>query len=201
MITHDKIEQGSDAWLQIRCGKVTASHAKDIMAKGQGKTRKSYMMKLLAERDSGIPQESYSNGAMEWGVEKEAEAKIFYEEKNLVAVQQVGFVSLNDDIGCSPDGMIGDDGLLEIKCPNTSTHLGYILDGKMPTAYVSQVQFQLWVTGRKWCKFVSYDPRSKSRPFWSFHVKRDEKKINEIKEATEQFVKELEELLRKLQEV
>jgi putative phage-type endonuclease len=198
MKIYEEIIQGSVEWLKIRCGKVTASHAKDVMAGGQGKTRKSYMMKLLAEIDSGVPQETYKNGAMEWGTETEPEARLFYEERNLINVKQVGFVELNGNIGCSPDGLVGDDGLIEIKCPNTATHLGYILSGKMPTEYVKQVQFQLWVTERKHCDFVSYDPRSKSRPFWSIRVERDDTMITKIKTETEIFVSELKELYTKL---
>lgn len=200
MIIHE-MEQQSPEWFAVKCGKVSASHMSDVLAKGSGVTRKKYMMKLLAERLSGIPQASCTNGSMQWGIDTEPQARTAYEMANLEVVRQVGFIELDGDTGCSPDGLVGGEGLLEIKCPDTSTHLGYILAGKMPTEYVNQVQAQLWVTGRKWCDFVSFDPRVPSRPYWSIRVKRDEKKIDEIKEAVDAFVAELKDLEAKIGEL
>ena len=158
MIIHDVIQK-SPEWRQVRCGKIGASDISDVLAKGQGKTRKTLMLRVLAERLSGIPQETYCNSAMDWGTEHEPFARNMYEMETSCSVKQVGFVEWDEYAGCSPDGLVGDDGLVEIKCPNTSTHLSYILANKMPATYVNQVQAQMWVAERKWCDFVSYDPR------------------------------------------
>ena len=183
-------EQQSPEWFAARLGKVTASHFAQAMMAKSASGRKTYMMKLVAERMTGQPLESYSAKWMEEGCEKEPEARIYYEGVKGVAVEQVGFVDAGD-IGASPDGLIGDDGLLEIKCPFPNTHLEYILAKKLPSVYKAQVHGQLWVTERQWTDFVSYDPRVISRPFWCVRVERDEKYIKEIKTAVEQFVEEL----------
>ena len=198
MIIHE-MQQRSDEWYAVKCGKISASSVSDVLAGGKGITRKKYMMRLLAENVSGIPQETYKNGAMEWGIETEPLAKRAYEDSNYVAVKEVGFVEIDEFTGCSPDGMIGDDGLIEIKCPNTSTHLGYILENKMPSEYVLQVQMQLWVCDRKWCDFVSYDPRVPKRPLWSIRVERNEEKITEIKDGIKKFVAEMLDLKNKIE--
>ncbi len=199
MIIHD-VTQKSDEWRKIRCGKIGASDMSAVLAKGQGKTRKTLMLRVLAERLSGIPQDTFCNDAMDWGTEHEPFARNMYEMETSSSVRQVGFVELEELAGCSPDGLVDEDGLLEIKCPNTSTHLSYILANKMPSAYVIQVQSQIWVTGRKWCDFVSYDPRVPCKAFWMIRVERDMKKIIEIQDAVMLFneeLKELEERIRK----
>lgn len=190
-------EQLSDEWFQARLGIPTASNFSKILAKGQGKTRKAYMMKLLAEIETGIPQESYSNSSMEWGIETENQAREYYKGYKKVEVEQVGFIKCSG-IGCSPDGLIGEEGLLEIKCPDSSTHLEYILANKMVSTYIPQVQGQLLVTGRKWCDIVSFDPRVTNRPFWCIRVGRDENKIAEIQKACDAFLYDLNELIEKI---
>jgi putative phage-type endonuclease len=181
MKIHD-MEQGSDEWLRIRMGKVTASNFATAMAKGKAggvsKTRTTLMHKLIAERLTNEPQETYRNGAMEWGTETEPAAREYYEAVNDCDVRQIGFAEHNDYIGCSPDGLVGEDGLLEIKCPNSATHISYILADKLPSTYKAQVQGQLWVTERKWCDFVSYDPRVTKRPYWTIRVSRDQPYID-----------------------
>lgn len=194
MIIHN-ITQGTPEWFALRCGKASASRFKDCLSKGS--TRETYLYKLLAEIRTGIPQDSYSNAAMEWGVENEPFARNNYELETGNVVKEVGFVEVNPYLGCSPDGMVGDDGLIEIKCPNSSTHAKYMVKGKMPAEYVAQVQGQLWVTERQWCDFVSFDPRDTGRPFWMLRVERDEKKIEEIKQGVEKFIADLKELERK----
>jgi len=201
MIIHD-VPQRSPEWQQIRCGKIGASDMSAVLAKGRGggesKTRKTLMLRVLAERLSGIPQETYCNSAMEWGIEHEQYARNLYELENFCDVKQVGFVEYDEFVGCSPDGLVGDDGLVEIKCPNSSTHLSYILAEIMPPEYVNQVQAQIWVTERKWCDFVSYDPRIPSKAFWQIRVERDMKKIIEIQDSVMKFIDELKELEKKI---
>lgn len=187
--------QGSPEWHAAKLGVASASNFSKILAKGQGKTRKAYMLRLAAEILSSEPQETYSNAAMERGIEIEPQAREYYEGLNGVKVEQVGFCKLDDNIGCSPDGLVGTDGGIEIKCPNTTTHITYILADKLPSEYVAQVQGSLWVTDRKWWDFLSFDPRLKGRPFWSIRVERDEAYINKLAIEVNQFIIELEELI------
>lgn len=189
-------EQRSPEWYAARLGKVTSSCFAGVLSNGEG--RNTYMMELLAERTTGITQASYMNTAMQWGIDTEPQARAKYEKKTKTKVQQVGFIEYDENTGASTDGLVGEDGLIEIKCPNTSTHLTYILKDKMPAKYVPQVQGELWITGRKWCDFVSYDPRVKVNDYWCVRIERDEKKIAEIAEAVSQFVKELKELENKI---
>jgi putative phage-type endonuclease len=190
--------QLSDEWYKLKCGVISASHFSEVLNTGSG--RKTYMMRLLAERMTEQPQEGYSNSNMEWGIETEPQARQYYQDLHEVEIEQVGFVKMNDDVGCSPDGLIGDDGIIEIKCPLPSTHLDYIIKNKLPSTYVPQVQGQLWVCDRQWCDFVSFDPRVTKRPYWSIRIERDENYIKKLSEAVNQFVEEIHELEIKLQE-
>ncbi len=192
------MEQGSDSWKEIRMGKVTGTGFQKVLAKGQGKTRKAYMMQLAAERLTGLCQESYSNATMDRGNEVEPQAKACYEAINGVSVVEVGFAQLNDDIGVSPDGFVGEDGIIEIKCPNSTTHIDYILSNKMPSTYKAQVQGILWVTDRKWCDFVSFDPRMKTCRFHCVRVHRDTSYILDISNEVAKFLEELNELTEKI---
>ena len=160
-------EQGSIQWLELRLGKITASRVKDVMVKGRkkedvfGKTAISYMHELVAETLTG---ESIfiDTIATKHGHEFEPDARAKYEIKTGFKVTEVGF-GIHEkfpSVGMSPDGLVGDDGLIEIKCPFTSkNHVEYYLEKTVPDLYKHQVQFQLWVSGRAWCDFVSYDPR------------------------------------------
>lgn len=188
-----KCEQRSEEWYQARLGKVTSSNFATILSIG----RKIYMMKLLAERMTGIPYENYSAKWMDDGSELEPQAREYYEKVRNIEVEQVGFVDIGD-IGSSPDGFVGDEGMIEIKCPFPSTHLGYILRGKFPIEYKAQVQGQLWVCERKWTDFISYDPRVKNRPIWIFREKRNENYIKEISTKVNIFVDELKTIEEKL---
>jgi hypothetical protein len=116
-------------------------------------------------------------------------------------VNQVGFVELNEFVGCSPDGLIGDDGLIEIKCPNTATHIEYIIDGELPKEYEKQVHSQLWITDRKWCDFVSYDPRLTDRPIWIKRVERKSGIEFDIVEAVNNFIEEMQKLEQQIKGV
>lgn len=197
MIIHE-CPQRSPEWYAVRCGKVSASSLSDVLAKGKGITRTKYLRRLVAERITGIAKETYCNGAMEWGIQTEPLARDYYENLFFVNVQQVGFVEADEFLGCSPDGMIGEDGLIEIKCPDSDTHLTYIEEDRIPPEYVTQVQGQLWITGRKWCDFMSYDPRFTCRPAFIVRVKRDENKIAEIADGVGQFIEEMKELERRI---
>jgi putative phage-type endonuclease len=198
------MEQGTEEWFRVRMGKITASNFATAMAKGRGggesKTRTTLMHRLIAERLTNEPQETYRNGAMEWGTETEPAARDYYGAINDCIVKQVGFVEHTEYIGCSPDGMVGDDGLLEIKCPNSATHIGYILADKLPACYKAQVQGQLWVTKRKWCDFVSYDPRVSKRPYWSTRVERDQKYIDLLECSVGDFATDMRMIITKLTE-
>lgn len=198
------VEQGSDLWKQLRLGHVTASNIADVMAKGkygESETRRKYKIKLLAERLSGQSQDSYSNSAMEWGVENEQFAAMAYEVKTNTLLDKTGFW-LHDNIqwlGVSPDRLVGNDGLVEIKCPNTTTHLDYILDDQVPAKYYKQIQCQLWVTKRDWCDFVSYDPRLPEEN--QLFIKRaypDTETIADMEKEVIQFLHEVDTLFNQL---
>ncbi len=189
-------EQLSDEWYAIKLGKVSASHFSEVLNKASG--RKTYMFRLLGERLSGESYEGYSNRTIERGSEVELQARAYYGAL-YGEVKQIGFAQLNDYVGCSPDGLVGDDGLIEIKSPQPNTHIRDIIEDRLPCTYKAQVQGNLWVTGRAWCDFISFDPRVKIRPFWKTRVYRDEEYIVEtLAKAVEVFVKELIELEGKI---
>jgi putative phage-type endonuclease len=157
------MEQRTPEWFAKRLGKVTASRIADLMAKtktGPGASRANYLAQLVTERLTGTPTESYKSPAMDWGIEQEAAARAAYSARTGVLVDEVDFVDHPTmQAGASPDGLVGEDGLIEIKCPNTSTMLEYLEDRTIPQKYRLQMQWQLAVTGRDWCDFVAFDPR------------------------------------------
>lgn len=158
------IEQGTPEWFAARLGNVTASRVADVIAKtksGYSASRDNYMAQLICERMTNTVAESYSNTAMQWGTETEPLARAAYESYADVLVDQVGYVPhpVINRAGASPDGLVGADGLLEIKCPNTATHIETLLSEKVPSKYITQMQWQMACTGRRWCDFVSFDPR------------------------------------------
>lgn len=202
MIVHN-LEQGTESWHEVRRGKLTASRFKDVMAKGVGsspsKTRQSYLYEVASEILTGQSQETYMNAAMEYGTLAEPVARQVYEEVMMLPVEQVGFVEHNEYVGCSPDGLVGDKGLLEIKCPKTSTQIQRVLSGTFPSEYIAQVQGQLWVCKREWCDFVSYDGRIKGpSAFFKIRVERDDKYIKTLSDGIASFVEELKSVLIKL---
>ena len=157
------MEQRTPEWFQKRLGKVTASRIADLMAKtktGPGASRANYLAQLVTERLTGTPTEGFQSPAMTWGIEQEAAARAAYSARMGVLVDEVDFVDHPTmQAGASPDGLVGDNGLIEIKCPNTSTMLELLEDRTIPTKYRLQIQWQLAVTGRDWCDFVAFDPR------------------------------------------
>jgi hypothetical protein len=158
------VEQRTEAWKQLRAGKLTGSVAKDMLVKiktGEAAARRDLKFRLLAERLSGQPQESgYVNAAMEWGTAHEAEAIAAYEALTGALVQPVGFCE-HEELwaGTSPDGFVGEDGILSIKCPKTATQIAYLRAGTEPAEHWAQNTHELWLTGRVWVDFVSFDPR------------------------------------------
>ena len=157
------MEQRTPEWFQKRLGKVTASRIADLMAKtktGPGASRANYLAQLVTERLTGTPTEGFQSPAMTWGIEQEAAARAAYSARTGVLVDEVDFVDHPTmQAGASPDGLVGENGLIEIKCPNTSTMLEYLEDRTIPQKYRLQMQWQLAVTGRDWCDFVAFDPR------------------------------------------
>jgi putative phage-type endonuclease len=199
------LQQGSDEWKTARLGHVSASCVADVMAKGksgEAATRAKYKSKLIAERMTGQSQDSYSNAAMEWGVEQESFARMAYEVSRETFVDKTGFWKHPTIawLGVSPDGLVGADGLVEIKCPNSSTHVDYLRANKVPADYYKQIQCQLWVTGRNWCDFISFDPRMKNERNKLFIVRteRDEELIAEMEQEVLKFLAEIEDITNNL---
>ncbi|MES0334821.1 MAG: lambda exonuclease family protein [Candidatus Magnetobacterium sp. LHC-1] len=195
----DNIKQGSIEWQGYRVGIPTASNFdKIITTEGKpSKQRQKYMFTLAAERITGIKEETYQNGAMQRGIQLEEEARRMYELISGYSVDQVGICYQNEKklYGCSPDGLVGNDGCLEIKCPTSAVHVSYLLEGVIPTEYIQQTQGQLLVTGRKWVDFVSYSPGL--RPLIVRAIP-DTKFISLLREGLEKFCLELDEVTKKL---
>ena len=196
-MTTVNLEQGSQEWLQARCGKVTASRVADIMAKtksGYSASRGNYMAELVCERLTGVPTDTYKSAAMEWGTAQEPHARAAYEAVGGVLVEEVGFVPHPSipDTGSSPDGLVKDNGLIEIKCPNTATHIDTLLSGKVPDRYNTQMQWQMACTGRVWCDYVSYDPRMpENMRLFLTRVFRDQSAILAMETEVLTFIHEL----------
>jgi putative phage-type endonuclease len=158
------MDQRTNAWFSARLGRVTASRISDVMAKtksGPSASRKNYMMQLLCERLTGRKEEGFTSAAMQRGTDMEPIARSAYEVDKGVMVQECGFVPcpMIEMAGASPDGLVGDDGLVEFKVPNTATHVDFLRTGNIDSGYQLQMMFQMMCTGRKWCDFVSYDDR------------------------------------------
>lgn len=197
--------QGSDEWIEARLGCVTASVIADVMAKGRSgapsATRANLLARIVAERLSGRAGDDFTSQAMQHGIETEAQARACYTMETGRNVYEVGFVP-HPSIpmsGASPDGLVGDHGLVEIKCPNTATHIATILTGAVPDKYMKQMLFQMACTGRSWCDFVSFDPRMPDEmQIFIKRVHRDDTAIAEIEEAVSAILAEAGELIEKL---
>lgn len=200
------IVQGSPEWFAQRAGKVTASRVADVIAKtktGWGASRANYAAQLVAERLTGTVEAGYTNAAMQWGNEKEPEAREAYEYRFGVFIEQVGMIEHPTIAmsGASPDGHIGDDGLIEIKCPNTGTHIDTLLSGKVPSKYITQMAWQMACTGRQWCDFVSFDPRMPVHmQMFVQRIERDDAMIGELEEQVSAFLEEVETTVSRLRE-
>lgn len=201
------MQQRSDEWFAVRCGKVTASRVADVVAKtrsGYSASRANYAAQLIAERLTGTPGDSFSNAAMQWGTEKEPEARAAYEFFTDATVEEVAFVEhpTISHSGASPDGLVGDSGLVEIKCPNTATHIETLRGRKVPDKYIKQMHWQMACTGRKWCDFVSYDPRMpESMQLWVKRVERDDALVAELEKEVAAFLEEVAATINELLEL
>lgn len=197
--------QGSPEWLEARRGFVGASAINDVMATtksgGEAATRRNLRARIIAERLTGVCAEGFSSAAMQWGVDNEPIARAAYEIASGNDVEQVGFI-LHPEIkmtGASPDGLVGNDGLVEIKCPNTATHIDYLLAGVPPTDYHNQMLWQMECTGRDWCDFVSFDPRMpEDLQLFIVRFNRDNEKLDKIREGVKAFLGEVNVVIEKL---
>ena len=198
----EEIQQGSEAWFAQRLGKATASRIKDIVAKtktGYSTSRDKYLTQLLLERLTGTVAESYSDAAMAWGTEQEPFARAAYEAKKGVMVDQVAFINhpTIEMAGASPDGVVG-EGLVELKCPMSHTHLESLLGG-IDDQYKIQVQWQMACTGAKWTDLCSFDPRFPAElQLVIKRFERDDAFIATLEEEVIKFLKELDDKLNKV---
>lgn len=198
------IPHGTPEWFAARVGKVTASRIADVTARtktGYGASRANYMAELVVERLTGVPHEGYTNAAMQWGTDHEPEALSNYVYLYNHVVTPGGFVPhpTIEMSGGSPDALVAPDGLVEIKCPLTATHIETLLGGTIPAKYVSQMQWQMACTGRQWCDFVSFDPRLPPHlSLFDKRLKRDDASIAEIEKEVKTFLAELDEKLSRL---
>ena len=191
------IVQGSPEWFAARLGKVTASRVADVIAKtksGPAATRANYAAQLICERLTGASEPGFTNAAMQWGNDQEPHAREAYEYQTGEFVDQVAFIAHPriKDSGASPDGLVGLDGMVEIKCPNTATHLETLTSGKPAGKYVTQMQWQMACTDRQWCDYVSYDPRlPEELKLFVVRVPRDDDMIAELEAEVIAFLVEI----------
>ena len=199
------LDQNTPEWICQRIGMVTASRMADVMSMlkkgGESQKRKDYKAEIVCETLTGRASEHYVSPAMEHGIETEPLAAAAYEIKQGVELEPGGFWA-HDTIsrwGASPDRLVGDDGIVEIKCPTTATHLDYLLGGVVPEEYIPQITAQLACTGRKWCDFVSYDDRLPAQyRLFIKRYERDEAKIKEAEDAVLTFLEEVTAILQRL---
>lgn len=195
------MEQRSDEWFAQRLGKVTASRVADVMAKtksGTAASRKNYMMQLLCERLTGVKQEGFVSAEMQRGTDLEPIARSAYEVDSGLMVIETGLVlhPSIDGFGASPDGLCGDDGLVEIKVPNTATHVDFIRSHEPDGRYQWQMLAQMACTGRSWCDFVSFDDRlPEALQYRCMRFHRDDKRIAEMEAEIKAFLAELDQLV------
>ena len=200
------MEQQTEEWFSARLGKVTASRVADVIAKtktGYSASRDNYMAQLICERLTGQKGESFTNAAMTHGTETEPLARSAYENSRSLLVKEVGFINHPriEMSGASPDGLVADDGLVEIKCPNTATHIDTLLSQKVPTKYITQMQWQMLCCQRKWCDFVSFDNRlPENLQLFIQEVEFDPEYCAMLEKEVSQFLAELDSKVAKLKE-
>jgi putative phage-type endonuclease len=200
------MEQQSNEWFTARLGKVTASRVADVIAKtktGYSASRDNLMAQLICERLTGQKGESFTNAAMEHGTQTEPLARSAYENARSLLVKEVGFINHPriEMSGASPDGLVAEDGLVEIKCPNTATHIDTLLSGKVPTKYITQMQWQMLCCQRKWCDFVSFDNRLPEHlQLFVQEVEFDPEYCAMLEKEVTQFLAELDSKVAKLKE-
>jgi putative phage-type endonuclease len=200
-----EIIQGSQEWINSRLGKVTASRIADLTAKlKSGKpssSREDYLIETVTERLTGQPLDFFQTKDMQWGVEKEPFARAAYEERFFVEVVQVAMVEhpFIAMAGASPDGLVEEHGLIEIKCPKTKTHVNTLLSGEAPEQYIPQMQWQMACTGRQWCDFVSFDPRLPEHlQMFVKRVPRNQALITQYEQEVNAFLREVEDFINRL---
>lgn len=200
------MQQGTDEWRQARLGKVTASRIADIVAKtksGHAASRQNYMMELLCQRLTGRQEEGHQTAAMQRGTELEPKARATYILETGCDVEETGLIDHPRIAmsGASPDGLVHPDGLLEIKCPNTATHVDFLRSGRPQEKYIKQMQWQMACTGRAWCDFVSYDDRLPEHlSYRCVRIDRDDALIAELESEVVRFLEELETEIESLQQ-
>lgn len=207
MSTHDipptSLGDDIEKWTKARLGKVTASRLGDVIAKtrnGWSAERKKYMLELISERLTGMRADVYLNQSMIWGAETEYSARMAYERATGRKTETVWFVDHPkiSHSGASPDALVVDDGLLEIKCPNTTTHIATLLDKTMPPKHAPQILWQLACTGRQWCDFVSYDPRVPGYELFVARIERNDEAIAEMEKMVMEFQNEIDQSMQAL---
>ncbi|MGE0533183.1 MAG: lambda exonuclease family protein [Hyphomonadaceae bacterium] len=198
------IEQGTPEWRAQRCGKVTASRIADMLARtktGWGASRANYAAQLICERLTGAPADGYASDAMRFGAENEPLARAAYEFRTDRTVELCGFVDHPRIAmsGASPDGLVGADGLIEIKVPNTATHIETLLSGAVPEKYIMQMMWQIACTGRAWCDYVSFDPRlPEEMRLFIRRIERDDTLCARLEKETELFLAEIDDKIKTL---
>ncbi|WP_063657925.1 lambda exonuclease family protein [Candidatus Arsenophonus triatominarum] len=196
------MKQKTDEWFQARLGKVTASNLHKVLSKGRGTTQRNYLMQLVCETLTGRREEIKTNQAIERGIALEPQARArYYLNEFDVTVTEVGFIPHPSIalFGASPDGLVNDDGLIEIKCPNTTTHIETIVTGKPKYEYLLQMHGQMMCTGRNWCDFVSYDDRlPPNLAYYKIRIIKDDNLVNEIEQAVQAFIEKLKSEINKI---
>lgn len=195
------LDQGTPEWLSERAGLVTASAISNVMMSKQAAGRQNYMAQLICERLTGEPVETFKSDAMLRGTELEPQARAFYELETGQTVEEIGFVhDAALEAGASPDGLVGGGGLLEIKCPERTKHIKNLMGGSIDKAYALQMQWQMEVTGREWCDFVSFNPEFPDH--LKIHIQRVDRDAEvgaQLREAVTKFLAEMQDKLRVLE--
>ena len=197
------MQQRTEEWFAARCGKVTASRMKDIIAKSDTAAYRNYQAEIISERLSGRPAESYSSREMQRGTELEPKARAVYLLETGSDVSETGLIPHPSiaNSGASPDGLVDSDGLLEIKCPNTATHIDFLLHRQPKREYILQMQWQMACTGRLWCDFVSYDDRlPEPHDYACIRIMRDPETIGRLEQAAADFLAEAEAIIKQLEQ-
>ena len=197
--------QGSPEWLSERAGKVTASMVSAVLAKPETAGYRDYQAQLVAEILTGKPQGSdYTNAAMQFGTEMEPLARSAYEAETGFSVDEVGFCQhpTIERAGASPDGLVGNSGLVEIKCPKVATHLAYLIAGVVPAGYKNQMMWQMACSGRDWCDFASFRPDLPEHlQLFIIRFKRDPERIKELEAAAIAFLDTVDKMINQLKKV
>lgn len=193
------MQQGSVEWKKLRAGKVTGSRISDLTARSKdrktwGVSRANYMAELIAERLTGVPFEGFSNAAMQWGTDTESQARETYAIETLLDIEEIAFIPhpTIEMAGCSPDGLVGTDGMAQFKCPQINTHIETLMDQSAPSKYIKQIQWEMACTGRSWSDFVSFNPlMPPTMQLFVKRVNRDPAMISELESAVRDFLSEL----------